>query len=68
MNVPGRQGILFHPGNYTRQILGCILPGEKHLFLDGDATPDIANTVATLKKLTDLMKEPYFELIIKQKE
>ena len=27
MNVPNRAGILFHPGNYVHDSLGCLLPG-----------------------------------------
>jgi hypothetical protein len=64
LNVPGRDSILFHPGNYTRQILGCILPGENHVDLDKDGTTDITNTTATLKILTALMPDK-FKLVIK---
>jgi hypothetical protein len=64
LNVPGRDAILFHPGNYTRQILGCILPGESHVDLDKDGTTDITNTTATLKILTALMPDK-FKLVIK---
>lgn len=67
MNVPDRDSILFHPGNYTHQILGCILPGERHIDLNKDGVPDITNTTVTLKRLTDLMKEPFFKLEIKSK-
>lgn len=54
-NVPGRDSILWHPGNYTRQILGCILPGEAHTDLNKDGIIDITNTTATLKILTAMM-------------
>ena len=63
--VPGRDAILFHPGNYTRQILGCILPGETHTDLDKDGIIDITNTTATLKILTALMPDK-FKLTIKK--
>jgi hypothetical protein len=66
LNVPGRDSILFHPGNYTRQILGCILPGEKHIDLDKDGTIDITNTTATLKMMTAILPNR-FKLIIKKK-
>jgi hypothetical protein len=68
MNVPDRDGILFHPGNYTSQILGCILPGDKLKDINQDSVPDVLNTTVTLKKLTDLMREPFFKLTIKKKE
>lgn len=65
-NVPGRDSILFHPGNYTRQILGCILPGENHVDLDKDGIIDITNTTTTLKMLTAMMPAK-FKLTIKKK-
>lgn len=64
-DVPGRDSILFHPGNYTRQILGCILPGEDHTDLDKDGIVDITNTTATLKILTAMMPDK-FKLTIKE--
>lgn len=63
-NVPDRDSILWHPGNYTRQILGCILPGESHTDLDKDGIVDITNTTATLKILTALVPDK-FKLTIK---
>lgn len=65
-DVPGRDSILFHPGNYTRQILGCLLPGESHTDIDKDGITDITNTTATLKILTALMPQK-FKLTIKKK-
>ena len=64
-NVPGRDAILFHPGNYTRQILGCILPGESHTDLDKDEIIDITNTTHTLKILTALMPDVFKLKIMK---
>lgn len=63
-DVPGRDSILFHPGNYTRQILGCLLPGENFVDLDKDGIVDITNTTATLKMLTAIMPDK-FKLTIK---
>jgi hypothetical protein len=28
LNVPGRTGILFHPGNFPTDTRGCLLPGK----------------------------------------
>lgn len=67
MNVPGRDSILWHPGNFTYQIKGCILPGEAHKDLDKDGLPDIVNTSATLIKLTNLLPD-IFKLTISKKE
>jgi hypothetical protein len=55
LNVPGRDSILWHPGNYTSQILGCCLPGEAHTDMNKDGIIDITNTTATLKILTAMM-------------
>jgi hypothetical protein len=66
-DVPGRTSILWHPGNYTRQILGCILPGESLTDLDKDGIIDVTNTTATLKILTALMPEK-FKLTITKNE
>jgi hypothetical protein len=43
-NVPDRSGILFHHGNYTFQIQGCILPGKNHVDLNKDGIPDVTNS------------------------
>jgi hypothetical protein len=66
-DVPDRSSILFHPGNYTHDILGCILPGESFADMDNDNIIDIINTTATLKILTALMPEK-FKLTIEKSE
>lgn len=66
-DVPGRDSILFHPGNYTHQIRGCILPGDNFADLDRDDIIDVTNTTATLKILTALMPEK-FKLIVEKEE
>lgn len=49
--VPNRRYIQIHSGNYTSQILGCILVGDGIKWLNQDSTPDITNSKNTLKKL-----------------
>src|SRR5687768_549742 len=66
-DVPGRDSILWHPGNYTRQILGCLLPGEELIDMDNDNIIDVTNTTATLKILTALMPAK-FKLTIEKDE
>jgi Family of unknown function (DUF5675) len=66
LGVPDRSYILIHTGNYSRQILGCILVGDKHIDLDKDGLVDVANSTVTLKKLYDLMPDE-FELTIRKK-
>ncbi len=65
-NVPGRSYILIHTGNYSSQILGCILVGDKHIDINKDGLLDVANSTATLQKLYDKMPTE-FELVIRGK-
>ena len=58
-DVPGRDSILFHPGNFTRSIRGCLLPGEELKDIDKDGITDVTNTTATLKILTALMPDKF---------
>jgi hypothetical protein len=58
-SVPGRDSILFHPGNYTHDILGCILPGEAFVDLDHDGIVDVTNTTLTLKMLTAILPDKF---------
>lgn len=58
-DVEGRSAILWHPGNYTRQIKGCTLPGETHTDIDKDGIVDVTNTKHTLSILTSLMPDKF---------
>ena len=49
--VPGRRYIQIHSGNYTSQILGCILVGDGIKWINKYSIPDVTNSKATLKKL-----------------
>lgn len=55
LNVKNREYIQWHPGNYTRQIDGCGLPGDSIKFLDTDTIPDVTNSGATLDKLLSVI-------------
>ena len=59
INVPNRTYIQLHHGNYTRQILGCQLPGKDFIDLDGDGIPDITNTKATLDELLSMLPQTF---------
>ncbi len=50
-DVPNRTYVQFHSGNYTYQILGCILVGDGIKWLNRDRIPDVTNSRNTLIKL-----------------
>ena len=50
-DVPDRTFVEIHSGNFTRQILGCILVGDGIKHLDTDSIPDVTNSRNTLSKL-----------------
>lgn len=58
-NVPNRQFIQIHRGNYTRQIEGCILVGSSIAFLDNDQVPDVTNSGVTMDKLLALLPDEF---------
>ena len=53
-NVKDRTYIQIHAGNYTRQILGCILVGDAIKYIDNDTIPDVVNSKNTLGKVLAL--------------
>ncbi len=62
-HVDERSGIEIHPGNYTRQIRGCILVGDSIKYLDGDTILDVTNSRATLNKLMSQLPEEFTVVI-----
>lgn len=54
LDVPGRDYILIHGGNFHYQIKGCVLVGDKLADINGDGYQDVTNSIATLKKLLKL--------------
>ena len=55
-NVPGRSEILIHSGNYTSQILGCILPGIIHDDINNDGITDVKHSGVAMEALQFYMK------------
>lgn len=62
-DVPNRDWVLIHSANYSRQLLGCIGVGEKHIDIDSDGLKDITNSKSTLAKMNDILPNE-FTLII----
>ena len=58
-DVPDRDMIEIHAGNYTRQIKGCILPGKSITYLDGDTVPDVTSSRSTLAKLMAALPDAF---------
>jgi hypothetical protein len=63
LDVPSRDWILLHAGNYNRHTLGCILCGKKHVDINGDGERDITSSNATMKHLNEILPDE-FELVI----
>lgn len=58
-DVPGRSEILIHIGNFTREILGCVLVGDSHKDIDKDGIIDVKNSRKTLNHLYKLMPNDF---------
>jgi len=50
-NVPNRDLILIHHGNYHTDILGCILVGSAFSDINKDGLLDVTNSKATMSRL-----------------
>lgn len=64
LNVVGRTAISGHYGNYTKDILGCLVFGDSIADINKDGTPDVTNSKVTLSKLIDKLPDK-FQMIIK---
>jgi hypothetical protein len=63
LNVPYRTEILIHKGNYNKDTLGCILPGEELKDINRDGIIDVASSTSALNTLLDMLPKK-FELEI----
>lgn len=63
-NVKGRSNILIHQGNFTRDIEGCILLGERFSDIDSDGITDVTNSRNMVNRLKSIAY--HFELKIIQ--
>ena len=55
-DVPGRSEILIHAGNYTSQILGCILAGVMHDDINNDGIMDVKHSGVAMEALQHYLK------------
>lgn len=56
LDVPGRDGILIHAANYTRQLKGCIAPCMDHGDIDKDGVIDGVSSGKALDLLEDALR------------
>ena len=56
-NVPNRNYIQIHPGNFESQVHGCILVGDSIRFINADNIPDVGGSVVTFNKLMALVPD-----------
>lgn len=54
-NVPGRDSILIHSGNYNKDTKGCILPGIYYDDINNDGLIDVVESRAALNRLVNLL-------------
>jgi len=59
LDVPNRTFILQHTGNFTRQILGCQLPGSKFVSLNNDEIPDVRDSRIKLNEMLKALGKEY---------
>ena len=65
-DVPNRSEILIHQGNYTSQILGCILPGIIHDDINRDGIMDVKHSVIAMEALRHYITESEVNVLIRQ--
>jgi hypothetical protein len=53
-NVPNREYILIHGGNYYTQIRGCVLVGKTLTDINNDGYKDVTSSKNTLNKILEL--------------
>ena len=63
-DVPGREAILFHKGNYVpKDTKGCILPGLYFADINDDGLIDVAESTVAMNRMLNTMGNE-FELYI----
>ena len=65
-DVPNRDYILIHKGNFDSDTLGCILVGMTIEDLNHDQLPDVSSSLAAMNMLLDMLPLE-FELTIQSK-
>jgi hypothetical protein len=58
-DVQSRDMIEMHPGNYNKDTLGCLLPGEGFTDINRDGLLDVVSSRNTMEHLWDLMPDEF---------
>jgi hypothetical protein len=58
-DVPNRDMILIHSGNYISDILGCILPGRNPADINNDGYSDVTHSKQTMAELNKILPEKF---------
>ena len=58
-DVPNREYILIHKGNFYTDIRGCILVGKEHIDINGDGLLDVTSSADTVKMLLFLASDGF---------
>jgi hypothetical protein len=64
VNVKGRDGILFHPANFSNQLKGCIAPCLNHADINNDGVIDGTSSRVATESLEGFFNKESFELTI----
>lgn len=64
LNVPNRQGIRIHGGNFVTDLLGCLALGTAESDLNRDGMIDVTNSRAAIETFEKIMDKQPFELTI----
>jgi hypothetical protein len=64
LNVPNRSGIRIHPGNYVKNLKGCIYLGSKFADIDNDKVDDIINSGNMVRTFENFMEKKDFILLV----
>ena len=63
LNVPNRDSILIHSGNYASgshvDTLGCILPGKAFQDINNDGNLDVIESKETMRELLEILPEKF---------